>query len=413
MKKAGIILLVLLVGLSTVWAAGTQETKAVPTTEINVFYYKDTVVDGMNALSSAFMAENPTIAVKNEMLTTEFNTVLSSRYAAGQLPELWAAQPGETALKPYIDAKAIQKVNDVKVLQELSDDFKRSITFSDGNIYVVPLLSTARGIIYNKELFKKVGFDEFPNTLDGLKEACRRLKAQGIIPFAVSGAEGWAVGSLPYQVGHEIFASADFFERMNAGTASHKEVREVFNFIDVFRDNAQPRFMDTDFMGSVSLYAQERAAMIFQGPWAADAMMDLAPEVVAKSAMAGAPYTNDPDRNLLYIDYDMYFAVSSKADLAAVDAYFDFIVNGNGRKIFSEQVKSLNPYGIPFETHAVNQSILDLSAKGLTIGDLQYANAPDGWWQNQGVAMQEYLGGQITKDQMLAKLDRDWAAAIR
>ena len=413
MKKAGIILLILLVGFSTVWAAGTQETKAVPRTEINVFYYKDTVVDGMNALASAFMAENPTIAVKNEMLTTEFNTVLSSRYAAGQLPELWAAQPGETALKPYIDAKAIQKVNDVKVLQELSDDFKRSITFSDGNIYVIPLLSTARGIIYNKELFKKVGFDEFPNTLDGLKEACRRLKAQGIIPFAVSGAEGWAVGSLPYQVGHEIFASADFFERMNAGTASHTEVREVFNFIDVFRDNAQPRFMDTDFMGSVSLYAQERAAMIFQGPWAADAMMDLAPEVVAKSAMAGAPYTNDPDRNLLYIDYDMYFAVSSKADLAAVDAYFDFIVNGNGRKIFSEQVKSLNPYGIPFKTHAVNQSILDLSAKGLTIGDLQYANAPDGWWQNQGVAMQEYLGGQITKDQMLAKLDRDWAAAIR
>ena len=241
MKKAGIILLVLLVGFSTVWAAGTQETKAVPQTEINVFYYKDTVVDGMNALASAFMAENPTIAVKNEMLTTEFNTVLSSRYAAGQLPELWAAQPGETALKPYIDAKAIQKVNDVKVLQELSDDFKRSITFSDGNIYVIPLLSTARGIIYNKELFKKVGFDEFPNTLDGLKEACRRLKAQGIIPFAVSGAEGWAVGSLPYQVGHEIFASADFFERMNAGTASHTEVREVFNFIDVFRDNAQPQ----------------------------------------------------------------------------------------------------------------------------------------------------------------------------
>jgi raffinose/stachyose/melibiose transport system substrate-binding protein len=413
MKKLMAIALILVVTTSVVWTQGAQERSAAPKSEITVFYYKDTIVNGMNSLAKAFMADNPNVTVKNEMITTEFNTVLSSRYAAGQLPELWAAQPGELALNPYIQAKAITAVNNLKVVKQLSDDFKKSITFADGNIYVVPMLTTARGIIYNKDLFKKAGINEFPTTLDAMKVACDKLKAIGVTPFAVAGMEGWSLGSLVYQVGHEIFASPDFFTRMNKGTGSHQEVAEVFNFIDVFKNNAQPRFMDTDFMGSVSLYAQEKAAMIFQGPWAADAMMDLAPEVVAKSAMVGVPYTNDPARNLLYIDYDMYFAVSSKADINAVDAYLDFIVNGKGRNIFSNEIKSLNAYGIPFESHAVNASILEASRKGAIIGDIQYANAPDGWWQNQAIAMQEYLGGQISKTEMLAKLDRDWAASLR
>jgi raffinose/stachyose/melibiose transport system substrate-binding protein len=413
MKKLVAIALILVVATSIVWTQGTQEKSATPKSEITVFYYKDTIVDGMNSLAKAFMADNPNVTVKNEMITTEFNTVLASRYAAGQLPELWAAQPGELALNPYIKAGAITDVNDSKVVKQLSDDFKKSITFADGNIYVVPMLTTARGIIYNKDLFKKAGINEFPTTLDAMKVACDKLKAIGVSPFAVAGTEGWSLGSLVYQVGHEIFASADFFTRMNNGTGSHQEVAEVFNFIDIFKNNAQPRFMDTDFMGSVSLYAQEKAAMIFQGPWAADAMMDLAPEVVAKSAMVGVPYTNDPTRNLLYIDYDLYFAVSSKADIGAVDAYLDFIVNGKGRDIFSAEIKSLNAFGISFETHAVNASILEASRKGAIIGDIQYANAPDGWWQNQAIVMQEYLGGQITKSEMLDKLDRDWAASLR
>jgi ABC-type glycerol-3-phosphate transport system substrate-binding protein len=170
--------------------------------------------------------------------------------------------------------------------------------------------------------------------------------------------------------------------------------------------------MDADFMGSVSLYAQEEAAMLFQGPWAADAMMELAPEVVAKSRMAAAPFSADASKNKLYSDYDLYWTVNADADLAAVDAYLDFIINGDGKKIFQEQIKSLNPYGISFESHAVNKSILETSAKGDIIGNNLYVNSPtDGWWQTQAIVMQEYLGGKIAQNQMMEKLDKEWLAA--
>jgi raffinose/stachyose/melibiose transport system substrate-binding protein len=416
MKKTA-ILMVLFVLLSTasLFAGGQKDAPAADAAEkveLNLFYYKDTIVDGMNAMARAFMAENPNVVVNNEMLTTEFNTVLMSRDAAGQLPQMWATTPGEPAMKAYIDAGKVQPVGSLKVIKQLDADFVESITFSDGKIYAVPMLTTARGIIYNTELFEKAGIRSFPKTIGEMKDAVAKLKSAGITPFAGAWKDGWTVGSLVYQVGAEVIADADFAARMTAGTASHKDLNEIFEFIDLFKNNCQPRAMDADFMGSVALYAQEEAAMIFQGPWAADAMMDLAPEVVAKSRMAAAPYSKDAAKNKLYSDYDLYWAVSADADLAAVDAYMDFMINGNGKKIFQDQIKSINPYGISFESHAVNKSILETSAKGDIIGNILYVNSPtDGWWQTQAIVMQEYLGGKIDQTQMMERLDREWKAA--
>lgn len=421
MKKLLIVLLILIVpfalmaggkqeqkGGTESESAGSMESGGMEKSEINLFFYKDTIVDGMESMAEAFMEKYPNITVENEMLTTEFNTVLKSKDAAGQLPECWSAQPGERAMQAYIDAGKVQPVSDFTVLDGLSDNFLKSVTFSDGEVWVIPMLTTARGIIYNTEMFKDVGYSSFPKTLNDLRDACEKLEAKGITPFASGAKDGWTVGSLVYQCGVEALAPADFAERMWAGEASHSEIKDIFGFIDLFKEYSQDNAMETDFMGSVSMYAQEKAAMLFQGPWAADAMMDLAPEVVAVSKMAGAPYTNDPEKNGLYLDYDLYWAVSADANAEAVDAYFDFMINGEGRKIFSEEIKSINPYGISFETHAVNESIL---AADNVMGDTQYVGSPDGWWQNQAIAMQEYLLGEISQDEMLDKMDRDWASA--
>ena len=387
------------------------EKKAEPV-ELTLFYYKDTIVDGMNALADAFMAKNPNVTIENEMLTTEFNTVLKSRDAAGQLPDMWATTPGETALGPYVDSGKVQPVDSLKVIKQLSPEFRESITFSDGKAWVIPFLTTARGLIYNSELFKEAGISTFPKTIGEMKDAVAKLNDAGITPFAGAWKDGWTVGSLVYQVGADVLDTPDFPARMSAGDASHKEFMEIFEFIDLFKNNCQPKAMDTDFMGSVSLYAQEKAAMIIQGPWAADAMMELAPDVVAKSKMVAIPYAKDPKLNKLYFDYDVYWAVSADADLETVDAYMDFIINGEGRKIFEEQIASLNPYGISFESHAVNKSILDAVDAGEIMGDTQYVNsATDGWWQTQAIVMQEYLSGKINKEQMMEKLDKEWLAA--
>jgi len=414
---------VLLVAASFVWAGGEQEKAKEQAGEaeaasgekviLEFYYYKSEIADGMNAMAEAYMSENPNVTISNEMIATEYNTVLKSRDSSGNIPEIWAASsPGERALKPYIDSGKIYPVDDFEVIDELTEDVVNSLTFSDGHIYTVPLLNTARGIIYNTELLEQAGIDEFPETFSGMKSAVEKLKEEGITPFAVSGKDGWTLGSLVYQCGAEVFAKNNFPERMWNGEASHDEMMEIFNFIDLFKNNSQKRPMNTDYMGAVSLYAQEKAAMIVQGPWAARAISDLAPEVVAKSKMEGIPYTEDPERNKLYFDYDLYFCVGTEEHKDVVDDYFDFIVNSEkGRTIFKEQVKAINPYGIDFEANAVVKSIQQQVKNGETLSDTLYVNAPDGWWQNQSTVMQEYVGGQISKSEMMQKLDEQWLKA--
>ncbi len=416
MKRLVCSLIVVLVAVSFAWAGGQQESGAAEGSgekaekvTLELFHYKETIVDGMNELAEAYMAKNPNVKINNEMLSTEYNTVLKSRDSAGNLPDIWAASsPGEKALKPYIDAGKIYPVNDLKVIKQLTDDVTESLTFSDGNIYTIPLLNTARGLIYNTKLFEQAGIDEFPSTFSEMEAAVEKLKAEGIIPFAAAGKDGWTLGSLVFQCGAELYAKNNFADRMWAGEASHDEMMEIFNFIDLFKANTQPKPMDADYMSSVALYAQEKAAMIIQGPWAMPAVADLAPEVVEVSRMEGIPYTEDADVNKLYFDYDTYFCVSTEENMDAVDDYFDFIINREGREIFKEKIKAINPYGIEFEANPVVASINEHVQNNNTVGDTLYVNAPDGWWQTQAIVMQEYMGGQINKAEMMQKLDDEW-----
>ncbi len=417
MKRLVCSLIVVLVAVSFVWAGGQQESgddeavseEKAENVSLELFFYKDTIVEGMNDLAEAYMAKNPNVTIKNEMLSTEYNTVLKSRDSAGNLPDIWAASsPGEKALKPYIEAGKIHPVDDLKVIKQLTDDVTQSLTFSDGHIYTIPLLNTARGLIYNTKLFEQAGIDEFPKTFSEMEAAVEKLKAQDIIPFAAAGKDGWTLGSLVFQCGAELYAKNNFAERMWAGEASHDEMMDIFNFIDLFKANTQKKPMDADYMSSVALYAQEKAAMIIQGPWAMPAVADLAPEVVEVSRMEGIPYTEDPDMNKLYFDYDVYFCVSTEEHMDVVGDYFDFIINGEGRQIFKEKIKAINPYGIEFESNPVVASINEHVQNNNTVGDTLYVNAPDGWWQTQAIVMQEYMGGQINKAEMMQKLDEEW-----
>lgn len=414
MKKALLVGLVLLMSM----ALFAQGQKDAPVQEekqtLSMFeYIGETATEAFSQMGEAFEMENPNVDFTLETIKTEYNTVLKAKDAAGKLPDIFqASSPGEPALKAYIDAGKLAPITDFAAIGRLSADMQDSLRFSDGEIYVFPMTTTARGLIYNTEIFKEIGYDSFPNTLDELAVACDKLQAAGYIPFASGAADGWTVGSLVYQCGHEIFASKDFGARMNAGTASHMEIKGIFDFIDLFRDNSQDNYMSSDYSNSIALYAQQKAAMIIQGPWATDAIGELAPEVVDVSKMTGIPYTNDAARNKLYLDYNGYFVVSSTADTQLVDDFFDFIVAGKGKDIFSSTLKQINPFGITFEANAVYQSIFEEVKNDNVISEIQYLNAPDGWWQNQALAMQEYLMGAIDADQMLLRLDAEWASLV-
>ncbi|MCG3057046.1 extracellular solute-binding protein, partial [Escherichia coli] len=64
----------------------------------------------------------------------------------------------------------------------------------DGKVYGQPMNLEGYGFTYNKELFKKAGIKEVPQTLDELEAAAKKLKAAGITPFSIGYGEWWVLG---------------------------------------------------------------------------------------------------------------------------------------------------------------------------------------------------------------------------
>ena len=63
-----------------------------------------------------------------------------------------------------------------------------------GRIYGVPMLISQVGFFYNKELFAKAGVDAAGiKTWDDLLAAVKRLKAAGVTPIIVGGADKWPI----------------------------------------------------------------------------------------------------------------------------------------------------------------------------------------------------------------------------
>ncbi len=76
--------------------------------------------------------------------------------------------------------------------------FKQASTSSDGKQYFVPFTTYPWGIFYRKSLWQERGYTP-PETIDELVALCKRMKADGLIPFGFADKEGFpAMGTLDH-----------------------------------------------------------------------------------------------------------------------------------------------------------------------------------------------------------------------
>lgn len=406
-----LIMMVLFVFLS-----GCQSEKQISEKkQMTIMHYKETLVPGLDAIIDGFVEVNANAEIKQEMIATEYNTVLQSKIQVNKTPDVFVAGSiGDVALRKYVENGIVADISELEIIKKLPSELIEPLKDSEGKIYVLPFLNTGRGIIYNVELFEKAGISELPKTLEEMKLACEKLVAIGVTPFAIAGAEGWSLGSIPWQVSQEIYSSEEWIRRRWEGISKFEDLPlETFDFFDLMVEFGNKDPIRMDFMGQIKGFAVGEYAMMAQGPWAIDLVIEIEPSFYENARMMAIPVSNDPSQSKLYYDNDLYFLVSTDADLELVDEFFSFIFEGEGREIFSKEVKILNAFDISFETHNVNQSIMEYVQAGNIITNFQYNHMPDGFWQSNAKVMQSYLLGDVDKIEALRMLDIEWDALTR
>ncbi|CAD5280482.1 Raffinose/stachyose/melibiose transport system substrate-binding protein [Bosea sp. 62] len=153
------------------------------------------VVKIWDEVAREFEAKNPGVKVEmqyleNEAYKAKAPTLLQSR----DRPHIIFSWAGGV-LKSQVEAGVLEDIT--AAMQGYKDNLSASAVDAftvDGKIYGVPYGVSQVGFMANKDLLAKAGIDAGKiATYDDLLDAVKKLKAAGVTPLAVGGADKWPV----------------------------------------------------------------------------------------------------------------------------------------------------------------------------------------------------------------------------
>jgi alpha-glucoside transport system substrate-binding protein len=235
------------------------------------------------AVLDGFTAKYPNVKVKYNPSGDNTPTVLSTAVQGGNPPDLASvSQPGlmkdfqkKGALKPLDFAKS-------DIADNYPDDFVKLGTI-DGKLYGLIFKGANKSTVwYNVKSFTDAGVDP-PKTWDDLIKDGATLKASGITPFSVGGADGWTLTDLFENI-YLRQAGGDMYDQLSDHTIKWTDpsVKKALTTMGQYLQSGNiaggtSGALQTDFPTSVSnvFSATPKASLVAEG--------DFVPGVVASS----------------------------------------------------------------------------------------------------------------------------------
>ena len=214
----------------------------------------------------------------------------------------------------------------------------------DGKTYGVCALGNTTGIVYNRDLFDRLGLST-PGTYDEFIQLCRTLKENGITPLGVGGMDLW---HFEYWLNHflradVLSAEPDFLAQCSAGkrdwsnpliTTMLAHLNELFSM--GFVDERWPSTPD----GSMAHFlAEEQVAMVFSGPWLITDALTLDPDM----DLGWFYMPNAEGRVIAGDSLDVFWTVSASCaeDPARYEAAVSFLNYFYSQDIYEETYTSM------------------------------------------------------------------------
>lgn len=309
----------------------------------------------------------------------------------------------------------------------------------DGTLYALPIDQVETGIYYNKDIFRKVGVKP-PNTWAEFMAISKKIQEAGYIPFVCTGQVAmqlpWVYQILQDQLWTDKlplmdvrqeqaggFPGVDAQEFVRAYKKGIWSVRDPRN-LEVYRILKEwSQYWNRDFLSNTGgrLFITGKAAMFWDGSWSLPRMLrdplrnfELGVFPCPMLTKETTPYAPGIQPRGVGGATSLQYCVtnhaikSGKADLAVDLLMYITAPRNLGPMVAEAEMFVPNSPGVkgspilaPFEK--------TLEAGHVLFGgdsiDQQYA---DQWYR----ALQSYLGGQYTLDQLAGHLERFAEAAI-
>ncbi len=424
MKKLLITLLVLAVTLTLLTGCGKKENtgeesaavEAAPQkVELKVFMSFPRFKDQFEAYFDQFRAKelaekNIDVSIKLEMPNADqANQILKTRMASNDSPDVFTLH-AIADIPDFYKAGYLSDLSGQLFAGRLFDSVKKTVTY-DGKVVALPLESLSWGYLYNREMFSRLKLTP-PETLEEMEALVSVLKENDITPFLLAFQESWIPQlMMALSLGGVVSSeNPDFIESMNAGTGSYGDVSAVFDIIDIIMKNGTAKPFEVGSAAGSADFANGKAAMWVQGPWMAETILKVNPEM--QIGVAPLPVSSNPAGAMINLATSTSLAVSpdSKNKEVALDLV-NYLLDETDSSPLFEALK-FNPVADmhTYESFPWVEEASTYVSMGKAYQDL---SLPGGVTGETAKMLQSYYTGSVSKADIIAALDKAWADSLK
>lgn len=399
-------------------------------TEITIYQSKIEANEGYKKAIAAYEKSHPDVKINLEAVTgNDFAASLKAKMQSD--PPTIFSVGGFQDLKDYGDI--LEDVSDMELLKHALPGTTDMFT-KDGKTVAIPLYMEGYGFVINREIFEAAGVDvDSMKDFEGMKKGFDTLKEkiengdlkeqypnlEAVMEYPTK--ELWIAGDHDANVAltHDFATAQEAYDSDTLPGTGFDDYKTMVDFQAAYTSNAEntANLNSVDYTTSLEGgLAIERVAALKQGNWIAPAVETTDPAVLEKLDML--PYSvQGYSDGKYFVGVSGYWAINSKASEEQKDAAEDFInwmyTDPEGQKIVVEDCKFVPAYdnfGDLKATDPLSQKIMDANNEGNTMNGWVYSGAPNTWGQQAaGVAVQKYLAGEATWDEVKESSIEQWA----
>ncbi len=309
-----------------------------------------------------FEDQNPGITVTfKPYKSTEYGTILTNALTAGQGPDIIQLRPYDGAAS-IIDADFIVPLDDVKGINDISDEYLTAARGSDGKVYGVPLSLNAGIIFYNKDVFEEHGFD-LPTTWDELLEVGEEMKAKGIVPIAQAGKAAYLL-SLTHSVIGAPSYDQSYIDDLLSGKADLTDERfvESVKRMEQLEGLFPKDFIALDDKDTQAMFYTGQAAMYINGSYRLETFENTAPDLNIGILPSFANEAGGETPLVTWVD-GSYAVVKASKHQEEAKKFMEFMASKEFGQMFSDDLARISAVPGVEPKHELVKEMTELGEK--------------------------------------------------
>ena len=271
---------------------------------------KPEVVPYFNNLVAKFNASQSKVVV-----THDFTSSLIAEFVRGNPPAIDCDNYNLTT-SIFVARGVLADLADLPQAKTIDPNIQALVTqyaSFQGETSVLPYSVAAEGVIYNRDLFDKVGVSAVPTTWTEFLAVCEKFKSKGIVPIYQTYGDTWTTqqGLFDYTAGGMVDVAAFYRELAreatnlgpNSSVSFEKDFtapcKQMLSLAPYFNENPIAKH----YADGNLAFANGQAGMYMQGPWAVGQVLAINPKV--KMGTFPLPATDDASQTKCRANLDL------------------------------------------------------------------------------------------------------------